>query len=53
MTCLVPENSVLAGPEYHAPECIAIPIYNDYRACGEGTNHQTYPNHNEHVEAVE
>jgi hypothetical protein len=52
-TCLVSENSGLVGRGYHDPECIAIPIYYDYRSRGQGTGHQTYPNHDEHVEAVE
>jgi len=53
MTCLVSENSVLAGPGYHAPECIATLVYYGYHSRGQGTDHQTRLNHNEPVEAIE
>ena len=52
-TCLVSENSGLGIQGYHAPECIAIPIYYDYRPHGQGTGRQTHPNHDKHVEAIE
>jgi hypothetical protein len=53
-TCLASKNFGPVARGYRDPECIAIvPIYYDYRSRGQGTGHQTYPNHEEHVEAVE
>jgi hypothetical protein len=53
ITCLVSENFGLVGRGYHAPECIAIPINYGYRSRGQGTDYQTHPNHDEHVETIE
>ena len=52
-TCLVSKNSGLVVREYHGPECIAITMYYDHRSRGQGASHQTYPNHEEHIEAIE
>jgi hypothetical protein len=52
-TCLVSKSSGLVVREYYDAECSAIPTYYDYGSHGQGTGHQTYPNHEEHIEAIE
>lgn len=51
-TCLVLENSCLAGPECHA-ERSAISIYNDVKSREQCRNHQTHLKYEEHIETIE
>jgi hypothetical protein len=51
-TCLALENSGLPDRGHHA-EHSAIRMYSDHRPRGQSKAHQTHPNHDKQVEAIE